>query len=98
MWTLDWERGQAPLGMASGWPPAWNLALLYVNILGALTLCQTLYSSEAGASACLGLRVHVPVPWSLTVLESPRPLLRAPTGRPGRRALQELCRGKQGLW
>lgn len=40
--------GQAPLGMASGWPQDWNLALLCVSILGALDLCQTLYSSEAG--------------------------------------------------
>lgn len=63
------------MGMASGWPQHWNLALLYVNILGALDLCQTLYSSEAGgrvpAWACVCARARAVASHCAQVSEAP---------------------------
>lgn len=78
MWTLDWERAGSS-EMASGWPQHWNLALLYVNILGALDLAKHFTVRSRGQSACLGLRVRTCPCRGLSLCTGLRgPLLRAP--------------------
>ena len=61
--------------MASGWPQHRNLALLYVNILGARDLCQTTHSSGAGgrvpAWACVCTRARAIASHCAQVSEAP---------------------------